>query len=596
MSLRNFAVGMLVVCGCALALIGEEAKPGRKFAFLVGVGDYKHESRENQLGAPPVNDVREMKKVLEAAGFQVVMLTDDDDATQAKVVAAFELLLEGKLKASDAKNALGNRDLLLVQLCGHGIQVDATDPEDPEKKKKLQPFLKVYDSKPTDTDTMVPFNAFVRKASENRVRTLFLVDACRVNADPNLRGRSGITSRNVNLPDCISILFSCAQGQEAQQDDKVLKHGVFTFAVLKTLRGQTGKSGKLRWGDLTTDVMKQFEEDEEILAVLNGSKKRQTPITAEGQNESTAILSLASIAKAPMPSVPVPVEVDLAERKGGDEVSFEIADGVKMVFCWIPKGKATLGSPASEKDRSDDEKEHEFATEGFWLAKTECTQSQWESVMGENPSSFCVSGRSKETVQGIDTGNFPVEQVSWDDTQLFLKKLNARGGVAKTFGRAGAFKLPHEDQWEYACRGGKGNKQAFYWGGSLNGDKANCNGERPYGIEVQGEKLKRTSAVGIYAKLASHPWGLSDMTGNVWEWCDNLYSSEQKVASFVVALGSTILRDVAWRSDSTTRRRAALSISVSASPWTSFERRWECVRFLPSRFPARGRVMRNDSR
>ncbi len=138
MSLRNLAVALTIVCGCALALIGEEAKPGRKVAFLVGVGDYKHESRENQLGAPPVNDVREMKKVLEAAGFQVVMLTDDE-ATQAKVVAAFDLLLDGKLKASDSKNTLGNRDLLLVQLCGHGIQVDATDPEDPGSYAKSAP-------------------------------------------------------------------------------------------------------------------------------------------------------------------------------------------------------------------------------------------------------------------------------------------------------------------------------------------------------------------------------------------------------------------------------------------------------------------------
>ena len=211
-------------------------------------------------------------------------------------------------------------------------------------------------------------------------------------------------------------------------------------------------------------------------------------------------------------------------RKGGDEVSFEIADGVKMVFCWIPKGKATLGSPESEKDRSNDEKEHEFATEGFWLAKTECTQSQWESVMGENPSLFCASGKGKTEVQGMATGNFPVERVSWDDTQLFLKKLNARDGVAKAFGKSGAFKLPHEDQWEYACRGGKGNKTAFYWGDTLNGDKANCNSRFPYGTDTKGAYLMRTSAVGSYAKSAPHAWGLSDMSGNVCEWCDNVYN------------------------------------------------------------------------
>ena len=217
-------------------------------------------------------------------------------------------------------------------------------------------------------------------------------------------------------------------------------------------------------------------------------------------------------------------EVDHS-RKGGDEVSFEIADGMKMTFCWIPKGKATLGSPVTEKGRELDETEHEFATEGFWLAKTECTQSQWESVMGSNPSEFSASGTGKAKVQGMDTSNFPVERVSWDDTQLFLKKLNARGSVAKAFAKAGSFQLPHEDQWEYACRGGKGNKQAFYWGDTLNGDKANIDGNRPSGTETKGTFLARTSMVGSYAKLAPHAWGLSDMSGNVSEWCDNSYSN-----------------------------------------------------------------------
>lgn len=239
----------------------------------------------------------------------------------------------------------------------------------------------------------------------------------------------------------------------------------------------------------------------------------------------------------PTVSAPVVAVVDLSVRKGGDEISFEIADGVKMAFCWIPKGKATLGSPESEKNRSDDEKEHEFATDGFWLAKTECTQSQWESVMGENPSYFCASGNGKANVQGMATGNFPVEKVSWDDTQLFLKKLNARGGMAKSFGKAGAFKLPHEDQWEYAYRCGKGNKQAFYWGDVLNGDKANTDGNSPHGTETKGAYLERTSAVGSYARSAPHAWGLSDMSGNVREWCNNLHSSEQE---------SRVLRGGSW--------------------------------------------------
>lgn len=96
------------------------------------------------------------------------------------------------------------------------------------------------------------------------------------------------------------------------------------------------------------------------------------------------------------------------------------------------------------------------------------------------------------------------------------------GGVKATFGRPVTFKLPHEDEWEYACRGGKGNKQPFHFGAELNGRQANCDGtERPYGTKAEGPYLERTAAVGSYAKKYPHPWNLCDIHGNVSERCDN---------------------------------------------------------------------------
>src|SRR5206468_519820 len=110
-----------------------------------------------------------------------------------------------------------------------------------------------------------------------------------------------------------------------------------------------------------------------------------------------------------------------------------------------------------------------YKTKGFWLGKYEVTQAEWKTVMGDNPSYNSKDGEGKETVKGLDTARFPVEQVSWDDCQKFLEKVNARGGAANIFGKAGQFRLPHEDEWEYACRGGKGNGRAFCWGDELNG-------------------------------------------------------------------------------------------------------------------------------
>ncbi len=123
----------------------------------------------------------------------------------------------------------------------------------------------------------------------------------------------------------------------------------------------------------------------------------------------------------------------------------------------------------------------------------------------------------------METSRFPVERVSWNDCQNFLKKVNKRIGVENVFGKPGQFKLPHEDQWEYACRGGKGNKQPFYFGNELNGTQANCDGNFPYGTEMKGDYKARTTEVGSYSKDWPHPWGLCDMHGNVWQWCENEY-------------------------------------------------------------------------
>lgn len=223
------------------------------------------------------------------------------------------------------------------------------------------------------------------------------------------------------------------------------------------------------------------------------------------------------------------------ESKPGEVVLIEIAKDVTMKFCWVPAGEAQLGSPKEERDEcmknvkapaeverlktEPEEVRGKFQTKGFWMGKYAVTQAEWTAVTGKNPSRF---GPAEPTIKaaGIkDTSRLPVETVSWDDCQEFVKKLNEKQPSV-----GGKFALPHEDQWEYACRGGKGNKQAYYFGTEHNGKLANSNGEHPFGTESKGPVVNHPVAVGSYEKMAPHPWGLCDMHGNMWQWCENTYS------------------------------------------------------------------------
>ena len=164
----------------------------------------------------------------------------------------------------------------------------------------------------------------------------------------------------------------------------------------------------------------------------------------------------------------------------------DLGKDVKLEMVLIPAGKFKMGSPESEKARRNDEKQYEVTlTKPFYMGKYEVTQEQWESVMGNNPSSRTKGAK------------LPVTDVSWEDCQEFIKKLNAS--------TKGGYRLPTEAEWEYACRAG--TTTAYSYGDSLTKTDANIDG-----LSI--------SAVGSYKP---NSFGLYDIHGNVWEWCEDWY-------------------------------------------------------------------------
>ncbi len=217
----------------------------------------------------------------------------------------------------------------------------------------------------------------------------------------------------------------------------------------------------------------------------------------EGRRGHRAVLELFKYLMAEKP--------DRVSEKKGKEIkrkqkeaeyyTEDLGNGVALELVEIPGGKFMMGSLLGESLRKEKPR-HEVTIQPFFMGKLQITQAQWRAIFNTNPSYF----------QGDD---LPVEQVSWDNAVEFCQRLSTA--------TVQEYRLPTEAEWEYACRAG--TTTLFHFGETITTDLANYNGKYTNAEGVKGEYREQTTPVG-YFKVANN-FGLRDMHGNVWEWCED---------------------------------------------------------------------------
>ena len=260
---------------------------------------------------------------------------------------------------------------------------------------------------------------------------------------------------------------------------------------LLLVMGMVGCGGKENAGNA---VDPSIGADEQL--VTDSGEKEKGPSNPNAEVATSTPAETDDPVATPLPdAATVKQTLTPAQLAVGDPIE----NSIGMVLVPIPAGEFVMGSPKTESGRRNVEVQHPVTlTKPFLLGVHEVTQGQWQAVMGTTP------WKGKQYVKEGD--DYPATYVSWNDAVEFCRKLSEKEGLE--------YRLPTEAEWEYACRAGTTTAYSF-------GDDASELGEYAWYRENAwdaGQKYAHT-----VGQKKPNPWGLYDMHGNVWEWCEDRY-------------------------------------------------------------------------